>query len=386
MKTPSSKLLKIAQKTATGGLSKGQKLFKKLIKKIEGQRDRLRAWQKMIPLYQQKHAEEFSPLLETFNVHRSELVMLFDRACENKLFNKTERTKLADLIINISSEILASTVTPELKAIFNKYNEVDFDSQDEQINADVKAMMEDMFGMEIEGEIDINDPEAMLRMMAQQSQKFHEQAAASDGAQASARKKSAKQIAKEAKLEQEEKNISLSIREVFRKLASALHPDREPDADERKRKTDLMQRVNVAYGNNDLLQLLELQLEVEQIDESMINNISEDRLKHYNKILAEQSEELEMEVEQNVLAFGLRFELDPNDIIDETCVLFDLEQEIEDMQDMIQGISADIQRFEDAKALKAWLKSYRIAAPTFDPTMFDELDFDFNFESVLNRR
>lgn len=391
MKTPASKLVKITQKPAGSALSRGQKLFKKLIKKIDGQRRQLLAWQNTIPLYQKRHAEEFAPQLEIFNFHRTELVMLFDRAVENKLFNKTERAKLVDLILSISSEILARTVTPELKEIFNKYNEEDFDRQGEQINADVKAMMEQMFGMEIEGEFDANDPEAMLRMMAQQAQKFHEQADATAEAQVAARKKTAKQIAKEAKLEQDEKNISLSIRAVFRQLVSALHPDREPDAAERARKTDLMQRVNVAYGNQDLLQLLELQLEVEQIDESMINNISEDRLKHYNKILADQSEELEMEVEQNVLAFTLRFQLDPNEIRDATCALADLEQEIEDMQYLIQDISADVQRFADAKALKAWLKTYRIPQPMFDPSMFepsifDELNFDFDFESVLNRR
>lgn len=386
MKTPASKLVKIAQKPAGSALSKGQKLFKKLIKKIDGQRRQLLAWQNTIPLYQKKHAEEFAPQLEIFNLHRTELVMLFDRAVENKLFNKTERAKLADLILSISSEILARTVTPELKAIFNKYNEDDFDSQGEQINADVKAMMEQMFGMEIEGEFDANDPEAMLRMMAQQAQKFHEQADATAEAQVAARKKTAKQIAKEAKLEQDEKNISLSIRAVFRQLVSALHPDREPDAAERARKTDLMQRVNVAYGNQDLLQLLELQLEVEQIDENMINNISEDRLKHYNKILADQSEELEMEVEQNVLAFTLRFQLDPNQQRDAASSLADLEDDIFDIAQSIKDIAADVQRFEDAKALKGWLKTYRIPQPMFDDPFFDEMGFGLDFEAMLNRR
>jgi hypothetical protein len=45
------------------------------------------------------------------------------------------------------------------------------------------------------------------------------------------------------------------------------HPDREPDPHERERKTALMQRANHAYGKNDLLKLLELQLELEHIDQ-----------------------------------------------------------------------------------------------------------------------
>jgi hypothetical protein len=47
-------------------------------------------------------------------------------------------------------------------------------------------------------------------------------------------------------------------------LVAALHPDREPDEQERKRKTELMQRVNTSYGKKYLLLLLELQLEIEQ--------------------------------------------------------------------------------------------------------------------------
>ncbi len=346
----------------------------------------LRAWQAAIPQYQQIHAEQYLPALEIFDAHRTELVMLFDRACENKKFTKTERKKLADLIISISNEVLARKVTPEMKAIFNKYNDEDFDRQGEQINADAKAMMEDLFGMEIDGDIDMNDPEAVLRMMAQQSQKFHERADDNEEVKQAGRKKTAKQIAKEEKIEQEEKSVSLSIREVFRKLASALHPDREPDAAERARKTELMQRVNVAYGNGDLLQLLELQLEVEQIDESMINNISEDRLKHYNKILTEQSGELEMELEQNVLAFTLRFQLDPQEIYDAASLLDGLEQDILGVQEMIIGIAEDVQCFAEEKALKAWLKTYRIAPPMFNHSIFDEMDFDFDFDAAMNRR
>ena len=62
-------------------------------------------------------------------------------------------------------------------------------------------------------------------------------------------KKTAKQRARDEKLKIEADETSLSIREVYRKLVSALHPDREPDPQERARKTALMQRVNQAYGS-----------------------------------------------------------------------------------------------------------------------------------------
>ncbi len=51
-------------------------------------------------------------------------------------------------------------------------------------------------------------------------------------------------VAKESQQQVEEQQTSQSIRELYRKLVSALHLDREPDPQERERKTLLMQRIN----------------------------------------------------------------------------------------------------------------------------------------------
>jgi hypothetical protein len=78
---------------------------------------------------------------------------------------------------------------------------------------------------------------------------------------------------------------SQSVRDIYRKLASVLHPDRETDPTERERKTALIQRANQAYGRNDLLELLTLQIETEQIDAGALADIPEARLRHYNDVL-----------------------------------------------------------------------------------------------------
>src|SRR5690349_234103 len=78
------------------------------------------------------------------------------------------------------------------------------------------------------------------------------------------------------------------LREIYRKLASAVHPDREADAERRAEKNELMQKINRAYATNDLLTLLEAQLRLEQIDPEHVTKLSGERLKHYNKLLSEQ--------------------------------------------------------------------------------------------------
>jgi len=67
--------------------------------------------------------------------------------------------------------------------------------------------------------------------------------------------KALKKPAAHAQAQSEQMDARTAIRTVFRQLASALHPDREPDAQERERKTALMSEVNAAYDKNDLAQL-----------------------------------------------------------------------------------------------------------------------------------
>ncbi len=53
----------------------------------------------------------------------------------------------------------------------------------------------------------------------------------------------------EQRREAEAQQATQSVREVYRKLASALHPDRETDERQREAKTALMQRVNQACAS-----------------------------------------------------------------------------------------------------------------------------------------
>ncbi len=94
------------------------------------------------------------------------------------------------------------------------------------------------------------------------------------------------------KAEQENADADLALKTVYRKLASALHPDKEPDPTERQRKTVLMVRVNTANDKKDLLALLRLQLEIEQINPESIAALAAEKLRPYNKVLKEQLETL----------------------------------------------------------------------------------------------
>ncbi len=377
-----SKIVRIVEPKGPSGLSKAQKLFNKLIKQIDAGRKRLGAWQETIPLYQQKCAGELDPLLQTFNGLRAELVCLYDKAYAEKIFNKSDKAKLKDIICTMAAELIVENDDEELKRIYNKHSKSDFDAEVAEEKNAMKAMMESMLGVDLGEEIDFSSPE---KMMAHVGEKMREKLAAEEQAQQERkerfdqRKKSAKTLAKEAKQQEEAQNISQSIREVYRKLASALHPDKEQDISERDRKTALMQRVNVAYDNKDLLRLLELQLEVEQIDQATINTMTEDRLKYYNKILTEQSGELRYEIDAVECSFKMRFNIPPQISLSPVAVMRGLETDIKETEQNIVHLKKDLVFLQDMKNIKDWLKSYRIPPKPYFDDPFEAMELGMSF-------
>jgi hypothetical protein len=362
-------------------LSKSQKLFNNLIKKIDAERKRLAAWQTAIPIYHQKHASEFVPLTQTFNELRAELVRLLDKAATERAFNKSDKAKLKNIICAIAAELIVENDDEDLKRIYNNHSGGDIDAELKEEKSAMKAMMEDILGVDLGDDIDFGSPESMMAHVGEkmrQKLEDEEQVRQNRQKQNEKRKKSAKALAKEAKQQAEAQNISQSIRDVYRKLASALHPDKEQDALERDRKTALMKRVNIAYNNKDLLQLLELQLEVEQIDQTAINTITEDRLKHYNKILTEQSKELRTEVLAVSDFFRMRFNISPEVSLSPGTVIRNLDSDIKNIKKDIGDLNRDLRLFQNTKNLKEYLKRYRIPPKTsFSDESFweDELFF-----------
>ena len=86
-----------------------------------------------------------------------------------------------------------------------------------------------------------------------------------------------KPTAAQRKAEQQQEDAETVLRKVFRQLASALHPDRERDPAEHRRKTALMSEANAAYGRQDLMALLQIQLRIEQADSRSLSQLPEEK-------------------------------------------------------------------------------------------------------------
>ena len=362
MLTPPGKSLSItykANKTNKAQLSKSQKTFNTLIRQIEQGRATLEAWEITIPRYQQKYTNELQPLLDQTQELDIQFMHGLDQAHDLKGLTKNERRKIAARIIEISEEVLAERDDPAIKAIYNKYSEFDYDEAVAEDHAMLKDALEEALGIDLGDDVDLAAPDFAEQTAARLHQKQIAEEKAHEATQAAEakRKKSPKQLAREAREQADEQQLKQSIREIYRKLASALHPDREPDAAERERKTLLMQKVNQAYDKNNLLLLLELQLELEQIDQTHIDNVGEDRLKHYNKILREQLDELHHEILRVESGFMAQFMFNPFDQLNPHTILKSLDANIADTRLDIRDMKRDLLAFADIKKLKAWLKT-----------------------------
>jgi len=367
--------ISIASDHNQSNLSKGQKAFNTLIKQIEKRRARLSAWEAAMPAFHRKYVSQFAPLEQTSIDLRTKLVHRLDQAYAQKDLTKSERRTIADLISDLAGELVAQSDDPELKSIYNRYSESDFDSEAAAELDDMKTALEAMLGVELGDDVDMSSPEDVLQRAHAQMEKLQAQDALENQAREARRakrKKTPRQLAAEAREQVEQAELSLSIREVYRKLASALHPDRETDPQERERKTTLMQRANQAYSKNSLLQLLELQLELEHIDQSVINNIGEDRLKHYNKILKEQLGELDHEILHVENGFKHSYGIPPFIEVSPGTVMRNLAADIFSLQESLHALEHDLLVFDDVKQLKGWLKSVKrsLAAPRLDDMPF----------------
>ncbi|MQW92300.1 molecular chaperone DnaJ [Acinetobacter wanghuae] len=102
----------------------------------------------------------------------------------------------------------------------------------------------------------------------------------------------------QAKQAQAEKLVNQSLKTVYLKIASIIHPDREPDESKKAEKTELLQRANEAYEQEDLFFLLKLQLEVEQSKNGSNKGLSAEQVKFYQQALEAQSQSLKKQIQE----------------------------------------------------------------------------------------
>lgn len=342
-------------------LSKNQKSFNALVEKINERRARLAEWNAYLDEFNRRYNRDFVPQRRRLDEVRAQLVVRLDQAHDSKGLTKGERATIAELISLIGGQVLDGVDDLQVAEIHARYQATDARAH-AAIKTDIEGVVAEVSTFNTPPETDMDSPEALMQRIQEQldlQEKAEQDRRHAREGERATRRKEARASAAEERARVEEADVHQSIREIYRKLASALHPDREADPIERERKAALMQRVNRAYAGRSLLDLLEIQLELEHIDRAALERVSTEHLKRWNTILNDQLEGLDREVAEVSAELQMRCGMTPGGSTSPKIIKRALSDAIRDLGEHIRWFENDLRVFDDIERLKPWLAAMK---------------------------
>jgi len=284
-------------------LSKNQQLFNKLIKKIETLEKQLVETKDLAFELTIAFSKEIVPVEKKLGKAYFEFAMVLDSYVQNIKLTKKQSLDFDEHIINLFNTALTYAEPDEQQeALFDKYSDLSYRETLEIEKLDLfeqfRGYMEDEMGVDV-GEMDFDiTNEAEAREYAEKLKEKFEQKNLEDEEKEQNKKKTKKQIEQEQKQKLEAELSTKSLRSIYISLAKLLHPDTETDEELKSDKTELMKKVTVAYDQKDLATLLKLEIEWVHRTSDNLQELTDEKLKLYNKVLSEQVEDLNQEIFQ----------------------------------------------------------------------------------------
>ncbi|MEO8385662.1 MAG: hypothetical protein ABI583_10495, partial [Betaproteobacteria bacterium] len=224
-----------------------------------------------------------------------EMVLFLDGQLQKKGWASNQRKTMKEIVCTLIEQLFTTPYGEEMTVIFNRHSEYAADELTAMNRAAYEAEMEDLFGVDLgkpDGEPQ-SDEELFHETLRQVEERMQEHAQQAEAHAASRR--GGKQSAKQKKAAQQAVDAGALLKEIYRKLTSLLHPDREPDEAERVRKTALMSEANKAYESKNLFKLLQLQLQASKIDSLRAAAMADEKLQLINHTLRGQFSGLQLE-------------------------------------------------------------------------------------------
>jgi len=239
-----------------------------------------------------------------------DLVFSGHRAMGSIKFNAKRRHWLSDLLASKATTLIhdPAGLSDEDVEKLEEVVRVLFPEDDSQTAMEEDAEEYDFLRKELERiaqssgvDLDLSgldpsgDPEEFQRLLRERLDR-----AAASRSPKKKRKPGKAQLEKERRQTEQEEAKNNDIKSLFKQLAKAFHPDLEPEPVLKAHKEVWMKRLNTAYANNDLREMLQLEMEWLGEEATNLANASDAKLKVYCAVLKEQISQLKSQTSRLV--------------------------------------------------------------------------------------
>jgi hypothetical protein len=285
-------------------LSRTQMDFNRLMKSLESAKSSHAREQARLDDTLLTSSRELMPLIEDLNRTDRDLVFKGYKAFQTLKLNAHRKHWFGDLLSGKASELLADPVglsAEEITELELVVREIGPSTQDQRAQEEAAQNFEFLREMIEQAashaghELDLSDldphgdPAEFMRSVQERlgaNAAFLKDLAAPP--HTSRRKPTKAQIAKEqARLALEEAKTR-DLKSLFKQLAKAFHPDLEPDPLLKQQRQVWMQRLNTAYAQSDLREMLQLEMEWLGEESTNLATAGDEKLKVYCMVLKEQ--------------------------------------------------------------------------------------------------
>ena len=281
--------LKLSVQPDTQNLSLQQKKLNRLIAQIEQQKIQLEMWQQAQAEIQQQTRKTLVPLYsELYEILFAQLEQLWN-SLQRDEFSKADLAQLDDKIQHLASllknsQVLSEQQRAKVSQINNFYQQHVEHTQSkknkkkqifechEPTKTDAPHLDDEQIDFDVENDV----YDAQQHQWERAQHRLNRQ---------------------KEKREQAQKMADQSLKTVYLKIASIIHPDREQDEQLKVEKTEMLQHANAAYEKQDLFYLLKLQIQVEQNRGMAQKGLSNEQLKFYKLALDAQKQQLDGQID-----------------------------------------------------------------------------------------
>ena len=336
--------------------SAAARAFQLQLTRIDKLKSQLEALDAMAQSHRLAVHQQVKPLITRRAQCLRDLVLRLDAGLEGKLLSRLQRDTATERVCDMAAT-LAEQGDAEMAALYDKHSRQSLAEHQQIESAKLRAQLEAALGERLDGlhasvEEMLAVGMARLRQSMEADQARRRQAAAQ-------RKAKKKPRALQAETQTQMEDAETSLRQLFRQLASTLHPDREPDAQRRLTKAELMSQANAAYERRDLVTMLQIQQKALGVDAQAEGRSSDDRLTALTQLLKQQVADLERERAKRSEGLAAEFELAPGFKLSAPVLQARLQAKVSELEHELASMHRDLAQVEDGAGLKRWLNGQR---------------------------